>query len=197
MDFIFYYTNLIRAIVIILSVVQINKRNYKILIPAAFVIALTFLPWLFDLIDVRINFITLILYQTVLFMAVYLGKGYKYYDLYSWWDRTVHFLSGILFFSFGVTLAEMAPEAGLIGTIAFSFTFSLASHEIWEVIEFLADCIFHTDHQRWQKNSSSVNHQPKQAIQPPGLVDTMTDTISGIIGTAIACIGWWIYLIYG
>jgi hypothetical protein len=126
-------------------------------------------------------------------MGTYLGSGFRFYDLYLWWDRSLHFLSGILFFSFGIALTEKVPGVGLAGTLIFSFALSLALHEIWEVLEFLADSIFHTDHQHWQKHSSVVNHQPKSAIQPPGLVDTMVDTIAGIIGTIVACLGWWVF----
>lgn len=114
--------------------------------------------------------------------------------MYPWWDRIVHFLSGILFFSFGVSLTEKAPEVGLAATLIFSFALSLALHQIWEVSEFLVDSIFHTDHQHWQKHSSVVNHQPEKAIQPPGLVDTMIDTIAGMIGTVAACGGWWLFI---
>jgi hypothetical protein len=128
-------------------------------------------------------------------MGIYLGSGFKYYDLYSWWDRSVHFLSGILFFSFGISLTDKTPCVGLTGTLLFCFALSLALHEVWEVSEYLVDSIFHTDHQHWQKHSSVVNHQPEKAMQPPGLVDTMADAIAGIIGTMAACVGWWIYMI--
>ena len=128
-------------------------------------------------------------------MSVYLGSGFRYYDLHVWWDRSIHFLSGIMFFSFGISLAGKVPGVGHAGTLVFSFALSLAAHEIWEVGEFLVDSIFHTDHQHWQKHSTVVNHQPEKAIQPPGLVDTMIDTIAGIIGAIVACAGWWIYLV--
>ncbi len=194
MNFLFLYTNLIRIVVVIMTIVQLFKHNYKKLILAVITIALTFVPWLLSLIHVSTNALAVILFQTVVFMAVHLGSGYRYYDLYVWWDRTIHFLSGILFFSFGVSLAEKAPNAGFAGTLIFSFALSLALHDIWEVFEFFIDSIFHTDHQHWQKNSPVINHQPEKAIQPPGLVDTMSDTIAGIIGTILACIGWWVYL---
>lgn len=194
MNFLFVYTNLVRVVLVIMTVVQLFKHNYKKLTPAVIVIALTFVPWLLSLMYVQINTLTGFLFQTVVFMAVYLGSGYKYYDLYPWWDRSIHFLSGILFFGFGVSLSEKAPDAGFVGTLVFSFALSLALHEIWEVVEFLIDSTFHTDHQHWQKNSPVINHQPEKAIQPPGLVDTMNDTITSIIGTMVACVGWWIYL---
>lgn len=194
MNFLFIYTNLVRVSIVIITVTQLFKHNYKKLTPAIISIALTFLPWLLSLIHVQIDILTGFLFQTVIFMAVYLGSGFRYYDLYPWWDRVIHFLSGILFFGFGVSLAEKAPDAGFVGTLVFSFTLSLALHVIWEVLEFLCDSIFHTDHQHWQKNSPIINHQPENAIQPPGLVDTMNDSISSMIGTISACIGWWIYL---
>ena len=194
MDFLFFYVNLIRAILIVITIVQVRKHDYKKLVPAAIVIVLTFLPWLLGLMHIRINMLTGFLFPTVVFMGVYLGSGFRYYDLYPWWDRSVHLLSGILFFSFGISLTEKASGVSLTGKLVFSFALSLALHEIWEVSEFLVDSIFYTDHQHWQKHSSVVNHQPEKAVQPPGLVDTMTDTIAGIIGTIVACGGWWIFM---
>ena len=179
--------------VVITTVSQLSKRNYKVLTPAAVTIALSFIPWLLSLINVQLDTITVILFQTVVFTGAHLGFGYKYYDLYPWWDRVLHFLSGTAFFGFGVSFAKKVPEVGIAGTLLFSFTFSLALHSIWEVTEFLVDRISHSDHQRWQKNNPSVNHQPENAIQPPGLVDTMSDTIAEIIGALIACLGWWTF----
>jgi uncharacterized membrane protein YGL010W len=69
------------AIVVLLTVIQLFKHNVKKLAPAAISIALSFLPWLLRLIHVEINALTGLLFQTVVFMAVYLGSGYKYYDL--------------------------------------------------------------------------------------------------------------------
>jgi hypothetical protein len=195
LGFMFFYVNLIRVIMVVITIVQLFKHDYKKLIPTAAAIALTFAPWLLNLMHVQINILTGLLYPVVIFAGTYLGSGFGFYNLYSWWDRGLHFLSGILFFSFGISLAEETPYVGLVGTLVFSFALSLALHEIWEVSEYLVDSIFHTDHQHWQKHSSVINHQPKKAIQPPGLVDTMNDTIAGIIGAMVACVGWWIYMV--
>lgn len=194
MNFLLLYINLIRGILVVITIVQLFKHDYKKLAPAGVMMALTFVPWLFGLMHIQLNFLTELLFPIVTFMSVYLGSGYRYYDLYAWWDRCIHFLSGILFFSFGISLAELVPAVGLAGTLIFSFALSLALHEVWEVAEYLVDSIFHTDHQHWQKHSSVINHQPEKAIQPPGLVDTMIDTIAGIIGTAAACLGWFIFM---
>lgn len=189
------YVNLIRVILVATAIVHLCKRDNKKLVPAAAVLALTFVPWLLDIIYIPTNQLTRFLFPTIVFMAVYLGAGYRYYDRYPWWDRCVHFLSGILFFSFGISLTEKVPDISLAAKLIFSFALSLALHAIWEVAEFLMDGMLHTDHQHWQKHSQTVNHQPKKAIQPPGLVDTMTDTIAGILGAIVACGGWWIFII--
>jgi hypothetical protein len=190
----FLYTNLIRLAVVILTIVSSCRRSGKKLIPAILALALSFLPWGLSLIDLQMHAITAILYQTVIFLSVFLGSGYRFYDHFAWWDKVVHFLSGIFFFGFGVVLAQKLLNTGLFGTLLFGFALSLALHELWEIIEFLLDSLFHTDHQHWQKHSMVVNHQPTNAIQPPGLVDTMSDSIFCLLGTIAAFIGWWIYL---
>ncbi len=196
MDFLLLYTNFIRVILVVISVFQLFKRHYKKLAPATIMMLFTFVPWLISLLHFQINTLTIFLFLTVTFMATYLGSGFRFYDIYSWWDRIVHFLSGILFFSLGISLAKKEPDVSLISTLVFSFALSLALHQVWEILEFLGDSFFHMDSQHWQKHSKVVNHQPEEAIQPPGLVDTMVDTIAGIIGAILACIGWWIYLCF-
>lgn len=195
MNFLSIYVNLIRAILVILSITQLFKRDFKKLAPAAVVLVLTFFPWLLNLIHIPTNAMTQFLFPTLVFMGVYLGAGYQFYDLYPWWDRCLHFLSGILFFSFGISLVDQLPTLSLTARLIFAFSLSLALHEVWEVAEFLIDSAFRTDHQHWQKRSKVVNHQPQKAIQPPGLVDTMVDSIAGILGAIVACVGWWVYLL--
>lgn len=194
MDFLSIYVNLIRLLIILITGFSIFKRDYKKIKPALIVLAFTFIPWALTLIDFKINKFTEYLYPAFLFLAPFLGSGYRYYDKFSWWDRIVHFISGILFFGFGVSLAQTVPGIGIYAILIFGFILSLAMHEIWEVIEFIADSIGRTDHQHWQKRNPVINHQPKKALQPPGLVDTMSDIIAGIIGAAAAFLGWWAVL---
>lgn len=193
MDTIDIYVNLIRVLAVAIAVVQICKHDYKKILPAALLVAITFVPWLFGLFDIKLNMVVRLLLPTVAYMSILLGSALRYYDRYAWWDRVVHFLSGLLFFSLGISLTQKAPGLSLAGVLLFSFCLSLAMHDIWEVSEFLVDSIFHTDHQHWQKHSKVINHQPDKAMQPPGLVDTMMDTIVGIIGAIVACFGWWLF----
>ena len=127
-------------------------------------------------------------------MGLYFGSSLKFYDKYFWWDILVHFLAGVSFVSLGIALVRTIANLNSFQVIFFSLTLATFIHTIWEIVEYLVDRFSHTDHQRWQKKSTSKNHLSKSAVQPAGLVDTMHDTIAGISGAVIACIVWWFVL---
>jgi uncharacterized membrane protein YGL010W len=115
MDLVFIYVNFIRIVVIVIAVICLCKRNYKKLAPAAIAIALTFVPWILTLFNFQMNTLTEFLYYTVVIMAVYLGSGFRFYDSFAWWDRVIHFLSGVLFVSFAITLGSKLFDAKIAG----------------------------------------------------------------------------------
>ena len=112
-NFVLFYSNLLRAAVVIMVVPQLLKRNYKKLPYAGATLGLSIVPWLLSLLVVKVDALTVFLYQTVIFMGAMLGSGYKYYDLFPWWDRVLHLFSGIMFFGYGVSFAKMVPEVRL------------------------------------------------------------------------------------
>ena len=130
----------------------------------------------------------------ILFMAIVLGGKFKFYDKYAWWDRLIHFLSAILFVSFGVAITQGIVGLSNLHILIFCLTLSVTLHVAWEIGEYIVDCITRGDHQRWQKKNKSINHNPQNAIQPAGLVDTMNDTIICVLGTLISCAVWWFIL---
>lgn len=130
----------------------------------------------------------------ILFMATYLGSKRKFYDKYAWWDRLIHFLSGILFVSLGVALSRKVAGLSRFNILFFSLTLSVTLHVAWEIVEYIIDCTKRSNHQRWQKKHHSINHKSQAAIQPAGLVDTMNDTLFCVLGTTIACAVWWFVL---
>jgi len=83
LNFLSFYVNLIRAIVAVIAILQLFKRDYKKLPPAAITIALTFVPWLLSLMHIPVNKLTGFLFPAVVFMGICLGSGFKYYDIYS------------------------------------------------------------------------------------------------------------------
>ena len=126
----------------------------------------------------------------IAFMAAYLGSKQKFYDKFAWWDRLIHFLSGILFVSFGVALSCGLMGLNRFHILLFSLALSISLHVVWEIGEYAIDSLFKTNNQRWQKRSSAILHTPATAIQPAGLVDTMNDTIVCVIGSLFACVVW-------
>lgn len=183
-----FFTFALRIITAALAVYHLSKKQSKQANAAVFVLLLSFAPELiFIFFDIRLGAPTVFLYLVVLIMSLYLGSALKFYDRYAAWDRWLHFLSGITFALAGITLAGEKTTAGIFMTALFGFSFSIMLSALWEVGEFIADCILRGNAQRWQSVNASINHQPAAAIQPAGLVDSMTDLISGTAGALLAC----------
>lgn len=192
MNFLAVYVNLIRVVFVGLAVYYIFKRDFKKMKSAVIVFILTFLlVFLEKILHIQIDAIGGGIYYTVLFLSIYLGSELGFYDKYSWWDRALHFLCGIMFVSFGVPLGSKMGITSQFWRLFFCLTLSTTLHVFWEIAEYIVDCISRTDHQRWQKHSKSKNHVSEKAIQPAGLVDTMNDIIICMIGTIASCVVWW------
>jgi VanZ family protein len=108
------------------------------------------------------------------FLTLFLGSLRNYYERYFWWDKVLHFQSGILLGiasfvliyilnSTKVKKIKMSP--GFISL--FSVTFSLSMSVVWEVYEYFADMFFGFNMQR------------------NGLPDTMEDLMVNAVGAII------------
>lgn len=193
MKFLEIFEFIFRVTLLLLTMYHLLKRAYKIAKAPAFVCILTFLPaLLYQLFGMETDTLSILIYDVITVMSIYLGSALGFYDRYKWWDRITHFLSGFAFVGFGMAAANLVPDLAKGAVLSFGFTFSVTLHAFWEVLEYLADCITHGNAQRWQKIHNSVNHVSPDAIQPAGLVDTMNDLICCLCGGALAVIGWWI-----
>lgn len=180
-----------QCVLILLALYYVFKREYKIIKSIALIFVFSFLPVLLDaLFGIKIDTFSILIYFVILFMAMYLGSTLKFYDKYKWWDRIIHFLSGAGFVGFGIAIAGLNPGISKWVVTFFGGTFSVTLHVIWEILEYISDCLTHGDAQRWQKINPTNNHVSEKAIQPAGLVDTMNDFICCIVGTVIAIIIW-------
>lgn len=187
-----FYEIMFLCILSILIIYHIYKREYKKIYSLLVVIILSFLSiFLTTVFQIQLDNFSNLVYLFFLLMSLYLGGTQKFYDRYKWWDRTIHFLSGIAFVGFGVAIARTYTSIEKFGILFFSFTFSMTLHIFWEVLEYLSDCISHENAQRWQKIHDSNNHVSKNVLQPAGLVDTMNDIICCLIGSVFAAIIWW------
>lgn len=182
-----------RIILVVFAVLYAFKRKFKQIIPTAVTFALSFLPLsLWVLFGIRIDLLGVLLYYAIIFAAIFLGSVYKFYDRYAWWDVMIHAMSGVASVSLGLALTRNMESLSKINALFFCLTLAVFIHTIWEIAEYILDCIFHTNNQRWQKHHDSINHKAESAIQPAGLVDTMNDAIACVASAAFACAVWWV-----
>jgi hypothetical protein len=181
-----------RCALFALAVYHVFKREFKLMKSVILVFALSFLPQILNAVfQIRIDAFSIFVYFIIIFMALYLGGSHRFYDKYKWWDRAIHFLSGVGFTGFGIAFASASSGTIKLVILFFGFTFSLTLHVFWEVLEYISDCISHGNAQRWQKVHASHNHVSEKALQPAGLVDTMNDAICCIVGAGLSVLVWW------
>lgn len=110
------------------------------------------------------------LYYLVLvfvFMASPVGSVIDMYRIWGPYDKIVHFASGVLLAAAGLEAVKKlgGSRNGNMLNLSFAFLFSSACAGMWEIFEFAADRLSGGDMQR-------------------GMVDTVTDMISGNAGAA-------------
>jgi hypothetical protein len=189
------YEIIFRCLLIIIGIFYMFKKQFKIMLSLIFIFALSYLSFFIKkFFSINIDTLSNFIYLIIIFNSIYLGGSLKYYDKYKNWDRSIHALSGISFVGFGIAIIRITPSIKLIIVLLFGFTFSITIHVIWEVLEYISDCLFQSNAQRWQLHHNSINHKPSKSLQPAGLVDTMNDSICCIIGSALATVVWGLLL---
>jgi hypothetical protein len=200
MNILYSFVIVYRCFLLAMAVYHILKHDTRLMKSILLVFAFTFLPELIKiLLNIEIDSFSILVYLVILFMTLYLGGSFGYYEKFSWWDRITHFLSGAAFVGFGIATIRTGSEISKILILLFGFNFSITLHVFWEVLEYISDCVLHGNAQRWQKvhvdkDRVSINHLSDKAIQPAGLVDTMNDFNCCIVGAVLAAIIWWFIL---
>src|SRR4029078_2713835 len=105
--------------------------------------------------------------------SLFLGEAQDFYYKFWWWDIMLHGFSAIGFGIIGfVIMLYLTQSSKLTASpfliFLFSFSFSIATGAIWEIIECAVDQTFGTK------------------MQKSGLVDTMTDLMVDCGGGIIA-----------
>lgn len=117
-----------------------------------------------------------------IFITLFLGHIQRFYDHIPFWDKFVHFQSGLLLGATGYIFVYILNEQktskldltpGFVSV--FAVAFSLAIGVIWEILEFAADYAFAI---HWQD----------------GLSDTMWDLIVNAIGALIISIAGYFWM---
>jgi len=149
---------------------------------AAFTLALTFLPVLFEeRLGIKLPMTFGAMIVLFLFATLFLGEVGDFYEKYWWWDIGLHSGAAIGFGLIGFVLVFMlfegdrfaAPPLAL-AFLAFSIAVSIGA--IWEIFEFAMDSFF------------GMN------MQKSGLDDTMWDLIVNTIGASVGGMAGYFYL---
>lgn len=116
------------------------------------------------------------------FLSMFLGEIHGFYEKFWWWDKLLHFSSGILLGIIGFILVFMLNDHEAIRirmspffVCAFAIMFAICMGVVWEIFEFTMDQCF------------GFNMQ----VRETGVIDTMGDLIVDTIG-AIG-VGFWGY----
>ena len=153
-SFIVYMT--LRALVILVMILQILNRNFENVFLCAMTLVLLIMPSLIQ-INLKIELPTAleIIMLLFIFAAEILGEIQAYYEKIPMWDTVLHTLNGFLMAAIGFALVDILNRNKKISfqlSPAFlavvAFCFSMTIGVIWEFFEFGMDQIFHLDMQK-------------------------------------------------
>lgn len=110
-------------------------------------------------------------------LAVDLGTAMGFYTRFDWWDLFVHgffgFLGCAILYYLYLRLEKKEPN---VVNLVMIVLLTVAFAALWEIYEFIADLLLHTDMQ-------GVEEALERNISP--LTDTMTDIMIAIAGAVI------------
>jgi uncharacterized membrane protein YjdF len=161
-------------------------RAFLIVMIMAVIVAPTLVE---DRLPVRIPAEFLVLPALLAFAALFLGEFRNYYEIFWWWDLTLHGFSGLLLGILGFLLIYVLNEDPRIDlhlqprfVALFAFLFAVAVGLAWEILEFAIDRI------------AGTNMQKPHPGDPSGLSDTMWDLIVNTLGALVISLYGWHYL---
>ena len=137
------------------------------------------------------------LYAIFLYCAIFLGEVRSFYYNIPHWDTMLHAFSGAMIGALGFSIVNflnnsesMHLNLSPIFVTIFAFCFSGTLGIIWEIYEYLGDCILGTNMQKYAL-ATGENLLGQQA-----LADTMKDFIIDLVGAFIMSIIGYISLKY-
>ena len=120
-----------------------------------------------------INFI----YILFIFMSHFLGVTCELYGQIFWYDKFIHFLSGIITSFIAIYILEKIKNRhNLLFNILFIIAFSLMVASLWEIFEYLSSYYFNVDPQR---------------VALTGVSDTMKDIIVAFLGSILISLSYY------
>lgn len=144
--------------------------NISKLILILIIIFLLFLPKIIKN-KFKVNDKLELFYTIFIILTLLIGFVFKVYDILKYYDRFVHFLSGILNSALAISILNNTKlkNRTIIFDILFIIVFSISISSLWEILEYISDLIFNCN---FQDIETGVN-------------DTMLDMILSLTSTII------------
>ena len=149
-----YFT--LRALVIVVMVLQIFNRNYENVFLCLLTLLLLVVPSLVQ-VTMKIELPTTleIIILVFIFAAEILGEIQEFYILFPFWDTVLHTLNGFLAAAIGFSMVDLLNRSermmfklSPLFMAIVAFCFSMTIGVVWEFFEFGMDQLFHTDMQK-------------------------------------------------
>jgi hypothetical protein len=152
------------VVLVLMLVPQLLRRRYRMRLPLALDFGVVFF----------------------IFTTLFLGHLLRFYELVPWWDKFLHFQSGLILSVTGFVLVYILNEnektrlnLSPLFVAVFAVTFSVTIGVVWEVIEFMGDGLSAAGY--WQGMSGDN-------------ADTMWDLIADLGGSLIVSIAGWAWM---
>lgn len=164
-----YFT--LRALVIIMLVLQLLNRNYENVFLCILTLLLLVIPSLAQItFKVELPTALEIIILVFIFSAEILGEISEFYLVFPFWDTVLHTLNGFLAAAIGFTLVDLLNRSDRtvfslspLFTAIVAFCFSMTIGVVWEFFEFGMDMIMELDMQK-----DTVIHTIRSVMLDPG-----------------------------
>lgn len=136
------------------------------------------------------------LYLIFLYASIFLGEVCSFYYRVRHWDMILHAMSSVMTGIFGfIVISTLNKDEHVFVKLSpafmalFAFCFSVTVGALWEIYEFTADGVFHTNMQKFITASGEVlaGHE--------AIVDTMKDIIVDVAGALLASVVGYFYFL--
>lgn len=129
------------------------------------------------LFKIKINEVINLLYIIFIFMAHFLGVICELYNYIYWFDKFVHFLSGIVTSFFAISLlVKFKKKKNMFFDILYIIAITLMIASLWEIFEYISSFYFQMDPQK---------------VLLTGVNDTMGDIIVAFLGSILVSINYY------
>jgi len=175
---------ILRAVVIVIMIMQIFNRNWNDVLYCALTLVLFLIPSFVERrIRVNVPDTLEIIVLLFIFAAEILGEIRGYYLNVPGWDTALHTVNGFLAAAIGLALIDIlnrsdrfAISLSPLFVVMVSFCFSMTVGVVWEFFEYGMDIFFGTDMQK----DTIIN-----GFVDIGLHDTMKDLLVNFLGAAV------------